>query len=401
MKRQLGALLLTVTMLIAASGCASNLDGQTLSVTAHESKTSATPVSVLEASNYTELKAQILGFIRKHSESGLIRIDNYDGTIETDVDKVGTDLTENDPLGAYAVTKITAKATHIVPYYEVEVHISYKDITKEHIDSIITVPTLRYMRTDLQDMLSSYAKSLTVLTTGLSMTSDEALELVRQSYYENPGQIVMLPVTTVDVYPDHNKVTSDRIFDFAFDYNYKASILKAMSESLSNQVKHIAGQVTGSNDGAILLHLCQKLMDITKYDTVTAESGDYTNQNIAATAYGALVTGSAVDEGYAMAYKALCDELGIESYVVIGKYNNKPHSWNIVALEGKYYHVDVSLCDVNGIGTAFLKKDSDMKAAYQWDTLKYKVCDGPITYTSLTASLAVTPIRTPSGNTIT
>jgi transglutaminase/protease-like cytokinesis protein 3 len=88
-----------------------------------------------------------------------------------------------------------------------------------------------------------------------------------------------------------------------------------------------------------------------------------------------------VGEGYAMAYKALCDELGLECYVVQGTYNARPHAWNIVGIDGSYYHVDVAMCDVNGMSTAFLKKDSDMKKKYTWDASKYKVCDGPLTYT--------------------
>ena len=81
-----------------------------------------------------------------------------------------------------------------------------------------------------------------------------------------------------------------------------------------------------------------------------------------------------------MAYKALCDQLGIDCTVVLGQYKGAIHAWNIIELDGHYYHVDVSNCDLYGLDTAFLKNDDEMKDDYVWDTDVYEVCDGPITY---------------------
>ena len=54
------------------------------------------------------------------------------------------------------------------------------------------------------------------------------------------------------------------------------------------------------------------------------------------------MSGRADSEGMALAYKALCDTIGIECTVVEGRLDRTEHYWNIVTLEGDSYHVDTS-----------------------------------------------------------
>ena len=61
------------------------------------------------------------------------------------------------------------------------------------------------------------------------------------------------------------------------------------------------------------------------------------------TAYGALVEGDAVCQGYALAYKLLLDKCGIDSVLVTS--NEMGHAWNLVKLDGSWYHVDVTWDD--------------------------------------------------------
>ncbi len=53
---------------------------------------------------------------------------------------------------------------------------------------------------------------------------------------------------------------------------------------------------------------------------------------------------SPVCEGYARAFKMLCDELGYPCLYVAG-YANGPHAWNQVQVGGKWYAVDVTFDD--------------------------------------------------------
>ncbi|SHI05799.1 hypothetical protein SAMN02745823_02138 [Sporobacter termitidis DSM 10068] len=391
MKKRIAALLLCLAALGIFPGCASILNGSVTYVTPHEQTASSSPQSVIVANTYEELKARALDFVKQHAETGSIQVNSYSGDdLQADIDRICGEIIKNDPLGAYAVDGMTGSARQIFTHFDIVFRIDYrKNVTEKQMNDIISVWTLRSLRSDLQSKLSDYATSLTVLSKGTDLaTRDDAQELVRQIYYENPMDIVMLPVISVEFYPDQ---ATDKIIEFTFGYRYASSILTAMEEALQNNVKQFAVEVTGDDDGAILLSLAQRVMDVTEYDKTADSSGDDIDQNVSATAYGALVTGKAASEGYAMAYKALCDELGLESYVVIGTLNGQSHAWNIVALEDSYYHIDVSMCDVNGISTAFLKSDTEMKKNYSWDTSKYKACNGPLTYNSLSGSITGGP----------
>lgn len=63
------------------------------------------------------------------------------------------------------------------------------------------------------------------------------------------------------------------------------------------------------------------------------------------TAYGALVNGTAVCEGYSRAMQLLCDNVGIPCTVVYGYSNGIGHMWNIIDPGDGWYHLDVTWDD--------------------------------------------------------
>ena len=52
-----------------------------------------------------------------------------------------------------------------------------------------------------------------------------------------------------------------------------------------------------------------------------------------------------VCEGYARAFKTLCDKAGIPNVLVSGYGDSEPHMWNYVQLDGEWYAVDVTWDD--------------------------------------------------------
>jgi hypothetical protein len=394
-KGRKAAVLACLIALTCLFGCDNILEDDIYDVSPHQEPVATSPDSVIEASTYSELKADILGFVSDYEDIGQIRVYSYDGDVQTDVDLACRQIMSDDPLGAYAVSEITGKATQIVSHFQVEINVRYK-VTKEQLDSIITVPSIRLLQSDLKDMLSEYARIMVIRTKGITLTEENAQRYIKEIYYENPLDIVMMPVLSVDFYPE-NATGTDRIIVFTFGYTkYEASTLKVMQKGLNETVQNIAESVSGS-DGEILLSLAERLMEIADFDAETASGGEYSDQNTVTTAYGALVNGSAVGEGYAMAFKALCDELGFDCDVVLGQLNGKQHAWNIVALENDYYHVDVSMCDTDGVATSFLLNDTEMAEKYSWDRTKYKICDGPLTYDAVAETL--NPTDNDGGNT--
>jgi hypothetical protein len=91
---------------------------------------------------------------------------------------------------------------------------------------------------------------------------------------------------------------------------------------------------------------------VTYYDDYETATND-----IHHTAYGALINGSAVCDGYMDAFHLLLNEAGIESYNITGddldNTDNYWHAWNLVKIEEDYYHIDVTWNDSDNNKTTY------------------------------------------------
>jgi hypothetical protein len=61
--------------------------------------------------------------------------------------------------------------------------------------------------------------------------------------------------------------------------------------------------------------------------------------------YNALVEGTAVCQGYSMLTYKMLHRAGIQNYIVEGEADGEPHAWNLVNLDGKWYHLDTTWDD--------------------------------------------------------
>lgn len=127
-----------------------------------------------------------------------------------------------------------------------------------------------------------------------------------------------------------------------------------LTASLQSAVNSIA--VSGSSRYEKLKSIHDALAGRVTYD-YDAVSYYEKNQTVTGsimqsfTAYGALVNGKAVCQGYAEAFKLLCDKQGIPCIVVVGTgvvsaSESGSHMWNAVKMEdGSWYNVDVTWDD--------------------------------------------------------
>lgn len=87
------------------------------------------------------------------------------------------------------------------------------------------------------------------------------------------------------------------------------------------------------------------------------------------TSYDAIVEGSAVCSGYAGAYMDLMNRAGVPCVMLEStSMGDSGHAWNLVSIDGHWYHVDVTwddpLPDISGrtLHTFFLKTDEEITA---------------------------------------
>ena len=107
-----------------------------------------------------------------------------------------------------------------------------------------------------------------------------------------------------------------------------------------------------------------------KAAVMTAESCSLDGE-LGSTAYDALVLRSADSQGLAMAYRAVCDALGVDCLVVNGQLDGGMHVWNIITIQGERYNLDL----VGFSGTLWFQPDRDIWGRYWWNVDRYPACD--------------------------
>ena len=107
----------------------------------------------------------------------------------------------------------------------------------------------------------------------------------------------------------------------------------------------------------------------------------YQNGNHAHDAYGALVGGASVCEGYAEAFQSLLHSVGIRSFLVSGDTVEGRHKWNLVCIDGTFSYVDLTWNDQTGdcFHAYFNATDKDMADTHTADKLAFPLpaCTDP------------------------
>ncbi len=115
---------------------------------------------------------------------------------------------------------------------------------------------------------------------------------------------------------------------------------RAIAEKVSGILREIKSGLN-EYDREMIIHNC--LVRDVQYDEEAAV--DISGNDPAATVYGTLVNGRAICTGYARTFKLLLNRVGISSMTVKGICREEGHMWNIVSVDGSWYHVDVTWND--------------------------------------------------------
>lgn len=109
--------------------------------------------------------------------------------------------------------------------------------------------------------------------------------------------------------------------------------------------------------------------------------------------YGVFADRIAVCDGYALSYKYLLSQVGIDCYMVTSKEIN--HAWNLIKLDGQYYQVDVTWDDPTwdlvgrSVHTYMFRSDDNFDPA----GASQKHSGGRVTYGSQTVDYQATDTR--------
>ena len=102
----------------------------------------------------------------------------------------------------------------------------------------------------------------------------------------------------------------------------------------------------------------------------------YDDSLVSNNVYSALTTGKTTCQGYAMTAYKMLNLAGIENRIIIGDLDGVPHGWNLVKLDEKWYHLDVTNNDAVGTDRYFLKDDKDLRNdKFDWEANDYPECN--------------------------
>lgn len=166
-------------------------------------------------------------------------------------------------------------------------------------------------------------------------------------------------------------------------YTRPAEQLKNHQISLRNKRDEIVAETINESmtDYEKVKAIHDYIINNTYYDMDLFENGKVEEESY--TAYGTLVLGVSVCEGYAKAMKYILDEVGIETLVIIGDSKNQKHAWNLVKLDGEYYHIDATWDDPitnNGLDVLqynyFNLSDQMISKTHTWEKSDYPQATG-------------------------
>ena len=122
-------------------------------------------------------------------------------------------------------------------------------------------------------------------------------------------------------------------------YLFSKDKIREHRQAMESRVKKLVRQAENLDEKGKELFIHDFLVKNVKYDKLKKE---YSHEII-----GALGNGVAVCEGIAKAVKILCDELKIWCIIVLSEANPDKgikyrHAWNVIQINGQYYHLDVT-----------------------------------------------------------
>lgn len=175
------------------------------------------------------------------------------------------------------------------------------------------------------------------------------------SYAVSKNDLVLITQCVGNDYPEYGWFTGsysitfqgDNVVSVTYDYlpavvSYSAD-LALVQRAVENFYNSLPA---GLSDYELELAAHDYICKNTDYDHSTANGA--TNNPYAYSAYGALVNGLCVCEGYSRAMQLLMNRVGIETGLVRGEAGGGGHMWNIIKIENGWYHLDVTWDDNDG-----------------------------------------------------
>jgi len=273
-----------------------------------------------------------------------------------------------------------------------------KTITSEYApeNTMSSLPKTDYAPIPVQALPKKKAYTLpSVITTkdewlkALNYCSDN---LIKSASFEIRGfdekvydlKTLTLVNTSIQAKGTLKNTTANLTYTFTYKENYilnKAAENPKFISQLTNEQLNLFNKLKKISSSIIKPQMTDFEKEKAIHDYIVLNSAY--SKNITKNSYNVrnLITkGTGVCEAYAYIFQILCSFSGIECNIITGTLNGESHGWNLVKLDGEYYHVDVTsddpVPDKKGEihYTFFNVNDNEIAKTHVWNRESFPKC---------------------------
>lgn len=177
----------------------------------------------------------------------------------------------------------------------------------------------------------------------LSLDTDAIIALVARFIADNPQYFWIAPTygyNTEKIALDYTDGTHADNSGFGDADHAKIDERRATFERAVDEIVSAIDPTLSDYEKELLIH--DRLTKAIHYDNAAVTQPTVNGVHVDSfCAYGALIGGLSVCEGYTEAFQYLCYRVGINANQVFGE----GHVWNVVQIEGEWYQIDVTWDD--------------------------------------------------------
>lgn len=374
MKRKI---ILLCVILILLSGCSSMLNRDFVYSQEHAAPSSATSMAITNITDYDSLVQAIQTMISFCRTEQTFRLSDFSHDIEQDI-KNAIQQVLSTPLGMYAVSNILYKTSLILNYYELSFSVSY-NCSENDLRGIISLSGKMDLKMALMEKLPEFRTKILFYTDTYQTACEDIDACILEMYYMNPLYAIGFFGYEYKAYPEN---TQPCLIELRVRYTEPAVLLTTKIKNTETKILEILENAKELETPFETLKFFHDYLSANvTYDEETeqqlAQNGSMMERTTPFSIYGALVEEKSVSEGYALAFKELCDRYGITCVLISGTCQGVSHMWNRVYIDGKWYFIDCS-ADALGDGQVgygyFCVNDETMKTHYSWDGMEKTYC---------------------------
>lgn len=228
------------------------------------------------------------------------------------------------------VQETTESATESKPKREVKTSYNYQNLSSD---------SLRELYLTIDEYAENADSSEIILD---EQIEQRCIEEAIEAYKNDHPEVFWLSSTFYYTYD-----WSDYSTTLQLEYSVSAEKLDEEKANFETALrKAVDSAPKNATDYDLELYVNNYIVDNCVYDKESAQANEIKGHEN--DAYGALVDGKAVCEGYSRAFQLLCNKLGIDCINISGNADGESHAWNNVKLDGEWYEVDVTWNDTDG-----------------------------------------------------